>query len=134
MIVEDEALVALLIEDILLANGHEVVGIADDALSALAAVDGDQPNLALVDVCLAGNANGVDVAKAFADRGIPSLFVTGNCPAEDMPIAIGCLHKPFTEESLSAAVACAERLLEGHAARSLPANMHLYSSFAANGR
>ena len=64
LIVEDEALVAMAIESMLVMAGHDAVGQADDLETALAAVDADMPDLALVDMQLARGCNGLDVAVA----------------------------------------------------------------------
>ena len=49
LIVEDEALVAMEIEGMLGLAGHEAIAQADDLQSALAAVEAERPDLALVD-------------------------------------------------------------------------------------
>jgi two-component system, response regulator PdtaR len=130
LVVEDESLVALEIESLLTAAGHAVVGVAEDRASAaeLARVTEPVPDLALVDMRLAHGANGLEVAADLAALGIAVLFVTGNCPAErGQGLALGCLHKPFTEGELVASVAAAEAVLGRRPLpRRLPSGLHLY--------
>ena len=127
LIVEDEALVAMEIEGMLGLAGHEAVAQADDLPSAIEAAEAEQPDLALVDIRLAHGANGLEVAAALKQRGIPVLFATGNCPQNDgRDVALGCLHKPITDRSLAVALAAAEALLAGHEPSAVPSAMHLY--------
>lgn len=129
LIVEDEALVAMEMEMILADAGHRPVGIADDLASARRVAAGVDADLALVDMQLAGGSSGLDVARVLADRGIPVLFVTGNCPdAAGAGLAIGCLHKPVSDGGLAIAVEAAARLIAGQPPRRLPGGMHLYEA------
>lgn len=128
LIVEDEALVALELEGMIGLAGHDAVDTADDLPSALAAVDRDRPDLALVDVRLAGGTSGLDVAAALKDVGVPVVFATGNCPAEEgRGLALGCLHKPFSDRSLALALEAAAAAIEGRPAPDLPRSaFHAY--------
>ena len=61
------------------------------------------------------------------DRGIPVLFATGNCPMErGRELALGCLHKPFTDNMLIAAVRAAEDRIEGRPVQQTPSALHFY--------
>jgi DNA-binding response OmpR family regulator len=130
LVIEDEALVALEIELALTGAGHSVVGVAADRTSAMALARQTEPrpDLALVDIRLANGANGLQVAADFSGLGIKVLFVTGNCPADrGQGLAVGCLHKPFTELELLASVAAAEAVLRGQQPpQRLPSGLHLY--------
>lgn len=127
LVVEDEALVALEIETILNAVGHEVVGIADTLGGALALVDRHNPTLALVDMQLAQGECGLAVAAALSDGGVRAIFVTGNCPVQGgEAVAIGCLQKPFSDRALAAAVAAARHVIEGRRPDTVPSTFRLY--------
>ena len=76
LVVEDEMLVAMMLEEILLKLGCEVVGAAARVTQALAALDGEPVDLAVLDVNLGGEKV-FPVAEALAGRGIPFLFSTG---------------------------------------------------------
>lgn len=124
-IIEDEALVALEMEDHLTDAGHDVVGTADTLAEAIALIEQTRPDLALVDIQLAEGSSGLDVAKELNARGIPCLFATGNCPGQDRDDALGCLHKPFNHIQLLGAVTAADAVLKGETT-DLPREMHVY--------
>lgn len=107
LIVEDEALVALTLEDVLTEAGWQVCGIADTAADALDLARRHAPDLAVVDVRLARGSDGIALADKLAEMGpILILFATGN-PAEVRQRARaghGCLSKPFEAEWLLGAI------------------------------
>ena len=105
LLVEDEALVAMLLEDMLSDHGCEIVATAPRVAEALAYVrDADlKIDLAILDLNLAGE-NTFPVAQALKDRGTPFVFATGygagGLPPEwrDRPT----LQKPFTSTDVTA--------------------------------
>lgn len=107
LIVEDEALVALTLEDVLTEAGYVVCGIADRPADALEIARVLEPDLAIVDVRLADGGDGIVLAELLAaELPIRILFATGN-PAEVRARARaghGCLSKPFQAEWLLAAL------------------------------
>lgn len=76
MVVEDEYLVAILIEEILESAGCIVMGPIPRLLEALEAVDHDDYDAAVLDVNLAGERIN-PVADALSQRNVPFMFVTG---------------------------------------------------------
>ena len=105
LVVEDEMLVAMNIEDMLLALGHEVAGIAGRLGAALALAEEGGFDLALLDVNLAGEES-FPLADALTARGIPFLFATGygmDGIAEAYRAA-PVLQKPFRLGDLEAAL------------------------------
>lgn len=128
MLVEDEALVAMLVEDALTLHGHVVTGIADTRASALALADADRPDLALCDVRLAQGDSGRAVAITLAERGIPCLFLSGNCPeSADHPLILGCVAKPFYTAGLGYAIAAAMARVQGQAPERIPNELRFYA-------
>lgn len=75
LVVEDEPLVAMLIEDLLLELGCKVIGPAATVAQALALAD-TGPDAALLDVNL-GTEQSYPVADRLAADGVPFAFVTG---------------------------------------------------------
>lgn len=76
LVVEDEYLVAILIEEILESAGCVVSGPISRLPEALDAVDHDDFDAAVLDVNLAGER--IDpVAEALSRRNVPFVFVTG---------------------------------------------------------
>ena len=76
LVVEDEYLVAILIEEILESAGCTVMGPIPRLREALDAVDHDDYDAAVLDVNLAGERIN-PVADALSERNVPFLFVTG---------------------------------------------------------
>ena len=108
LIVEDEALVALTLEDALVDAGFTVCGIADRPADALALARTTTIDIAVVDVRLAEGGDGIAQASARQEIGsMLILFATGN-PQEvrnRATVGHGCLTKPFEAEWLLAAIA-----------------------------
>lgn len=128
LIVEDEALVAMDIEAVLDDAGCTIIGSADTIDGAIALAEAQTPSLALVDMRLSRGDSGMDAAARFKAMGIPVVFMTGNCP--DMAgdgNAIGCLHKPFNDRSLTQAVAIAHAVIAGEPIPALPSGFHLFA-------
>ncbi|MGC2854111.1 response regulator [Novispirillum sp. DQ9] len=107
LLVEDELLVALLVEDLLKEAGADILGPAPRVAAALQLIaDADRIDLALLDVNLAG-AWVWPVAEELRRRSVPYLLLTGYgagiVDAEHMDA--GVLTKPVSERDLLAAVA-----------------------------
>ncbi|WP_246693383.1 MULTISPECIES: response regulator [unclassified Mesorhizobium] len=76
LILEDEPLVAMLLEDLLVEMGHEVIGSVawiGKAMELAGQVDID---FAILDINL-GGAKSFPVAEILRRRGIPFVFATG---------------------------------------------------------
>ena len=82
LIVEDEALVALELEELLLDEGFEVVGSAANAAQAIDLGRRHRPAMALLDLNLADGRTGPRIPKTLVhERVVAVVFVTGqaNC-------------------------------------------------------
>jgi len=106
LVVEDEALIAMLAVDYLESIGCEVVGPAATIEAALGLIGANAIDAALLDGNLAGRR--VDeVAAALTKNNVPFAFVTGY-GREALPIAFReavTVEKPFSEHQLVAALA-----------------------------
>lgn len=106
LVVEDEALVAMLLKDMLSDIGHDVVitaGRLQDALTAAAEAEID---FAVVDLNLRGEST-FEVGERLKARRIPFFFATGY-GAAGLPAAWTghpTLQKPFQPSQLEEAVA-----------------------------
>lgn len=106
LVVEDEMLIGMLLEDMLTDMGHKVVAVVPRVNEALAAVQREAFDLAILDVHLNGQAV-FPVAEALIERGIPFVFATGygerGLPENyrNRPI----LQKPFAKEDLQKTLA-----------------------------
>jgi DNA-binding response OmpR family regulator len=127
LIVEDEPLVAFDNEHLLIDFGYEVVGTVDSLAEAVRVL-AEEPaiDLVLSDIKLSGDGDGTDVARAAAAKGVPVLFVTGNCPIEARTLAIGCLAKPFSGRMLKNALQALDRTLSGETVKRVPVGLSIY--------
>ena len=102
LVVEDEALVAMLVEDALFDAGFEVIGPARTVAQALKMLAAESPSAAVLDLNLAGESSGA-VADALAARGVPFVVATGYGAAglpqahRDVPV----LPKPYDPMDLT---------------------------------
>src|SRR3954471_16913155 len=95
LLVEDEALIAMLMQDMLSELDCDVVETAGELDEAVAAARAGSFDLAFVDLNLAG-VPAYPVAQALRERGIPFAFVTGYGAASDAANAdVPVLQKPF---------------------------------------
>jgi DNA-binding response OmpR family regulator len=102
MVVEDELLVAMMIEDILLDEECTVLGPYTNLADALQAATTEQMDLAVLDVNLRGEKI-YPVARMLSDRGVPFLLLSGygaDAIPLDQPGWRACA-KPFTPEDLT---------------------------------
>ncbi len=127
MIVEDEPLVAFDNENMLQDDGYEVVATVDNFADAVAVMESEPLDLILTDISLAGEGNGIDVAREAATRRIPVLFVTGNCTEEARALAVGCLAKPYSGRVLLGTLDAVDRSLHGRAPKRIPPELTLYA-------
>jgi two-component system, response regulator PdtaR len=110
LIVEDDLLVAAQIEGTLIEGGLEVVGIATTAEEALELAGRNQPELAVVDIRIAGSSDGVDTAiELFRLHGIRCVFASAFSDQEarqraEAAAPLGWVQKPYSMALLSQAV------------------------------
>jgi CheY-like chemotaxis protein len=101
-IVEDEAMIRMLLEDMLGELGCLIAGSAGSMAEALAAARDGDFDVALLDVNLQGENTG-PVAEVLQARGVPFVFATGY-GAQGLPEAFRdrpALKKPFQQDGLS---------------------------------
>jgi CheY-like chemotaxis protein len=105
LVVEDEAIIAMLIEDMLAELGCALVDPASDARKALSIIESERFDAAILDVNLDG-ARTTPIAEELRSRGIPFLFATGygaaELEAEFKRYAV--LTKPFRQSELESAL------------------------------
>ncbi len=110
LIVEDEALIALHLEQLVLEAGHRVIGIAFDPEEAQAIARTERPDFAFVDMRLRGGTSGLDVARYLRkEYNVPSILVSGNLDKTNMEAAAGIepvamIGKPFMPVTIAGAI------------------------------
>jgi CheY-like chemotaxis protein len=110
LLVEDEAVTAMSMLDILEAWGYETCTPATTGAEALARVEKERPDLVLLDIKLSRGTSGIEVARKIKERfGVPILFMTGYLDeglrekAENVG-PVGYLVKPVNMEKLKSAI------------------------------
>ena len=106
LVVEDEPLIAMMLEDFLEVLDKEIVGTADSVASAMVLIDRGGIDAAILDVNLRGGEKSGPVADALSERGIPFVFATGGSADSDLGTHVDRprLQKPFTMDGVSKAL------------------------------
>lgn len=106
LVIEDEAVVAMFLADVLADLNYDVCAIAPTGRQALELAAEHRPDIAMVDVRLKGDLDGLDTARELsAQFGIRSVLLSGDPEALRSaqsrgvsPVAV--LNKPYTPEQL----------------------------------
>jgi DNA-directed RNA polymerase specialized sigma24 family protein len=108
LIIEDEALIAMDLEDLVRRLGHRVIGVARTHEKAVTLAKGNPPGLILADIQLADNSSGLDAVNELLRSfqmpvvfitAYPERFLTGERPEPAFLIA-----KPFQTSAVSAVI------------------------------
>jgi DNA-binding NarL/FixJ family response regulator len=116
LIVEDDVLLASALQELLSDSGFEVVGTAGSAAAALSLAKDQSPQLALIDICLVGPIDGIELARRLRDEyRIPAIFLSGLADPEAreralMAEPLGFVRKPYRASQVYNAV---EQALQG---------------------
>jgi DNA-binding response OmpR family regulator len=105
LIVEDEWLIARDHEQILTAAGHIAVGPVATVAKAVALMEAEQVDIALLDFQL-GSQTSAPLAQQLVQRGIPFIVVTGHSGADlSAEFASGLIvAKPASPQQLLSAI------------------------------
>lgn len=110
LIVEDEAVLAMYVSDLLEAQGYAVVDTADTGREALSIYKNNRVDLLLCDINLKGDWDGIETARQIIDfKPVPVIYLTAfsdkqtiDRAKETLPAAY--LTKPVRPENLNIAV------------------------------
>lgn len=79
LIVEDEMIIALLIERMVKNLGHEVVGKVSSGKEAVSVALQENPDIILMDIRLQGQMDGIEAMSIINEKvSIPVIFISGN--------------------------------------------------------
>jgi two-component system, response regulator PdtaR len=107
LVVEDNAIIGMLLAEMLAEMGYAVCGVETSEAEAVAAAARCRPDVMIVDARL-GDGSGVAAMRAILLNGpMPHLFISGAVVEVDSPDAV-VLQKPFHEQQLARAM---ERVL-----------------------
>ena len=101
LVVEDDAILANVLDDMLRELGFVDIAHASSVEAALQALEEKRPDFVLLDANLRG-AHAHPVARALRREGVP-LIVTTGYSSSDLPPALAAetiLHKPFNTDTL----------------------------------
>jgi DNA-binding response OmpR family regulator len=101
LVVEDEAMIATLLAEVLTDMGHDVCGIEATEADAVAAAARCRPDMMIVDVWL-GDGNGVAAVEEIRRTGpVPHVFVTGDISrVQALRQDAVIIQKPYREPDL----------------------------------
>jgi CheY-like chemotaxis protein len=106
LIVEDEPLIAMMLEDFLESLGHNVIATCDSVAEALGFVEAGGFDVAIIDVQLKDGEKVWPVADRLAETGTPFVIATGG-HIEPPPAAHAgapILAKPYTIDAVDPAL------------------------------
>jgi DNA-binding response OmpR family regulator len=105
LVVEDEPLIAMMLEDFLESLGHHVSATCDSVADALTRTDEGGFDLAILDVNLKGE-NVWPVAERLREKNIPFVLATGGHVDPPPPQFAGApvIEKPYTVDRVTPAI------------------------------
>lgn len=109
LIVEDEKVLSFVMEEMLGEYGYNNTLIANSYSTAIAKIDSEKIDLAILDINLGNGPNGIDLAKECAKKQIPFFYVTSYTDKKILDLALntvpgGYVVKPVTPASLYSAI------------------------------
>ena len=128
MLVEDEALVAMELRDVLEEAGYHVFDLTERHAEALEVAKRCKPDLALVNIRLAGRDDGIELAEHLKALGIPVVFISGQSSRAHSAetVAIASMPKPYDAADMVIAVAYLLRSLEGDHSLPKPGGLEIF--------
>jgi len=110
LIVEDDFIVAKVIEKSLIEIGYQIAGMVSSGPEAIAAAEKEQPDLILMDINLQGDMDGITAAEKIQSRqNIPVVFLTAFSDQRTFSRALetapyGYIIKPFQTNTLATTI------------------------------
>lgn len=109
LIAEEPSSHSKLMETIFKKAGFQVLAVAGSMTAALRSIAAAPPDIAVIDIDLKGQMNGLELGKALAKKGLPFIYYSAGFSPEILNEAkmtgpAGLLMKPLREKDLLAAV------------------------------
>jgi 1,2-diacylglycerol 3-beta-glucosyltransferase len=104
-----------MLRDELQEAGYNVLDLTVRHAEALAVAKAEKPDLALVNIRLAGGDDGIELSKNLKVMGIPVLLISGQVSraSSAKTVAIGSMPKPYDAADMVLAVAYLLARLKG---------------------
>ena len=136
LIAEDELMIADVLEETLTMGGYEVCGIARTVDEAVALAELHKPDLAVLDIKLAGGGRGFEIARRLSGREtLGILYATGDDPRRSkLTLADGSamIAKPYLFEDVARALVIVREIMtRGTATPPFPPGFHLLPESAS---
>jgi len=128
LIVEDEALVAIVLRDVLSEAGYHVLDLTARHAEALEVARACKPDLALVNIRLAGRDDGIELAEHLKALDIPVVFISGQISRARTAatVAIASMPKPYDANEMVLAVAYLLARLKGPTSLPRPDKLEVF--------
>ncbi len=108
LIIEDEAVIAMDLSDLVQSAGHSVCAVESTASGAVEAARRELPDLVLADIQLADGSSGIDAVKdILASFEVPVIFITAfpdRLLTGERPEPTFLITKPYSPDMVRAAV------------------------------
>ena len=104
LVVEDHALIALDLENMLYELGSGQVLTANSVAGALRLIESKDFDVAFLDMCMGGTVS-ADVALALRERGVPFAYATGCASLDSLPKHLQhhpLITKPYLQHHVAA--------------------------------
>lgn len=107
--------------------GYNVLNLTERLAEALEVAKAEQPNLALVNIRLAGRDDGIELAEHLKALGIPVLLISGQVSRarSAKTVAIGSMPKPYDAAEMVLAVAHLLARLKGDGSLPRPVQLEV---------
>ncbi len=131
LIVEDEFLIGWTLKLVLAVAGHHALGPAASADEALHLARKYHPELAFVDINIAGDGDGIEVARALTrELGTSCIFLTaqGDRARGARDTALGLIDKPYDPHEVLRAVDVVHSIRSGATLPAIPKRLELFHS------
>ena len=105
LIVEDQVITALDLKQTLKSYGYSNITIVTKGKKAIDYIETETLSIALLDIKLADNISGIDVAKKLKQKCVPFIFISAFSNPENFRLAkelrpAGIIKKPFKEQTI----------------------------------
>ena len=110
LVVEDEAIIAMLLQKVLEAIGYTVAGPVANGEDAIRIAESEHPDLILMDIRIEGDIDGIETTLRIHEKyDIPIIYLTAHSDPDTYERAMqtkpsGFLLKPFKRDELCATI------------------------------
>lgn len=128
LVVEDDLMIAEFLAEALEDAGFEVCGIASTVAEALELGERHQPDMGVIDLCLARGESGTEIAAELRRRSrFGVLYATGNPdhPRLRQAEGEGCITKPYSAKAVVSALRIVADIRSNHLSSSPPRGFKL---------